>query len=274
MLFDKIIYINLDRRPDRNLNVINQLKKVGLEKNTERFSAIDGKTLDVNKIDQTIITEDGVSFAKKGDILYTHLTLGAIGCAMSHRAIYQKIINDDINSCLILEDDITIDDKFNEKIKYIENQILNSEYDLYFLGYHPTSHCDLNQERFNKVYGLFGYIVTKKGAKKLLDLFPITYQIDTEISRNSDKIIIKGVKYSDMIILSDQSQYSYKFGTDIQNNNGVDGGIKEVNHINEGINRVNGVTNRVNGENKKIIYVFLAIFIILCIIIIIFMKMI
>ena len=84
---------------------------------------IDGKKLDLNNIDSNIITEDGKNYAKKGDIIYTHLTVGAIGCAQSHRAIYQKIVDENINSCLILEDDITLDDKFNEKIKYIENQI-------------------------------------------------------------------------------------------------------------------------------------------------------
>lgn len=266
MIFDKIIYINLDRRPDRNLNVIEQLKKVGLEQKAERFSAIDGKKLDLNNLDRNIITEDGKNYAKKGDIIYTHLTLGAIGCAQSHRAIYQKIVDENINSCLILEDDITLDDKFNEKIKYIENQIkvnnkINNDYDLYFLGFHPGTTYD-DTMRYKSVYGLFGYIVTNNGAKKLLDLFPITYQIDTEISRNSDKIIISGVEYSDRIILSDQSQYSYKFGTDIQNKNEVNG---VTNGVNGGINGVNG---GING------YIFLAIFIILCIIIIIFMKMI
>lgn len=257
MIFDKIIYINLDRRPDRNLNVIEQLKKIGFENITERFSAIDGKKLDLNNINSNIITQTGIDFAKKSEIIYTHLTVGAIGCAMSHRAIYQKIIDENINSCLILEDDITIDDGFNEKIKYIENQILNIDYDLFFLGFHPGTTYD-ETNKFNSIYGLFGYIVTKSGAKKLLDLFPITYQIDTEISRNTDKINIYGVKYSDRIILSDQSQYSYKFGTDIQN---------KIVGVNVGVNDIKNRTN-------KIIYIYTAIFIILCIIIIIFLKMI
>jgi len=255
MLFDKIIYINLDRRTDRNLNVIEQLNKVGLLEMAERFSAIDGKKLDLNKLDRNIITLEGIEFAKKSDIIYTHLTLGAIGCAMSHRAIYQKIIDENINSCLILEDDITLDDRFIDQIKIIENELKvnDYDYDLFFLGYHPGSTYDENK-KFKKVYGLFGYIVTKSGAKKLLDLFPITYQIDTEITRNTNKINIFGVDISNRIILSDQSQYSYKFGTDIQ--------IKD--------NGVNGV----NGVNKKIKYIFLAIFIILCIFVIIFLKMI
>jgi len=279
MIFDKIIYINLDRRLDRKANVIEQLKKVELVNITERFSAIDGKKLDLNNIDKNIITPIGIDFAKKSEIIYTHLTVGAIGCAMSHRAIYQKIINENINSCLILEDDITIDDRFNEKIKYIENQISNIDYDLFFLGFHPGTTYDETM-RYKSVYGLFGYIVTKSGAKKLLDLFPITYQIDTEISRNTDKINIYGVKYSDRIILSDQSQYSYKFGTDIQNKNdrvnretnGVNRETNGVNRETNGVNReTNGVNRETNGVNRETnsyiyLYLYLAIFIILCII--------
>jgi glycosyl transferase family 25 len=244
MIFDKIIYINLDRRPDRNLNVIEQLKKVGMYEIAERFNAIDGKKIDLNNIDTNIITPKGIEFAKKSEIIYTHLTVGAIGCAKSHREIYQKIIDENINSCLILEDDITIDDNFNKKIKNVENYIKQNRlnFDLFFLGFHPGTTYDESM-KYKTVYGLFGYIVTKSGAKKLLDLFPITYQIDTEISRNTDKINIYGVKYSDRIILSDQSQYSYKFGTDIQVKN-----------------------NNIKVNKKSNNYVYLVIFIILCII--------
>lgn len=249
MIFDKIIYINLDRRLDRNLNVIEQLKKVGLEKMSERFSAIDGKKLDLNNMDTNIISPGGIEYAKKSDIIYTHLTVGAIGCAMSHKAIYQKILDENINSCLILEDDITIDDRFNEKINILENYIKQNrlDFDLFFLGFHPGTTYD-NTYKYKSVYGLFGYIVTNSGAKKLLDLFPITYQIDTEISKNTDKINIYGVDVLNKIILSDQSQYSYKFGTDIQ--------VKNDNNINGEI--------KVNKRLKW--YVLLALFIILCII--------
>jgi glycosyl transferase family 25 len=272
MLFDKIIYINLDRRPDRNLNVKNQLEKVGLLHMAERFSAIDGKTLDLNNMDPKIITPEGVEYAKKSDILYSHLTIGAIGCAMSHRAIYQKIIDENINSCLILEDDITFDEKFNEKIKQLENELQlhnnNNNFDLFFLGFHPGTSFNFemyiakNITKYNTVYGLFGYIVTKKGAKKLLDLFPITYQIDTEISKNTNKIDIYGVNVSNKIILSDQSQYSYQFGTDIQvkkNNDEVNGGVND--EVNGGVNCLN-----------SLLYFILAIIIILCIIVVIFTK--
>jgi glycosyl transferase family 25 len=233
MLFDKIIYINLDRRKDRDLNVITQLKKFNLLNMSERFSAIDGKKLDLDKIDKKIITKEGIEYAKKGEILYSHLTPGAVGCALSHRAIYQKIVDENINSCLILEDDITLDDKFLDKLLNIENEIKTNDniinYDLFFLGYHPASalnsykYYSPNIKKLFAVYGLFGYIVTNKGAKKLLDIFPLTYQIDTEISKNTDKIDCYGIIPTKKIILSDKSSITTKFGTDIQVKNDYEG---------------------------------------------------
>ena len=202
MLLDKIIYINLERRPDRNKNVIDQLTKLNLIQMAERFNAIDGSTLNLDKIDSSIITKQGIDDAKKSEIIYKFLTPGAIGCAMSHRAIYQKIINENIQRCLILEDDITIDENFNEKIKDIENEI-SYDYDLFFLGYHINASLkgniywqSDNTKKFSQIYGLFSYIVTQEGAKKLLDLFPISLQIDSVISENSDKINICGMDWN------------------------------------------------------------------------------
>jgi glycosyl transferase family 25 len=251
MLFDKIIYINLDRRPDRNQNVIDQLKKLNLDSMSERFSAIDGKKLNLDEIDSKIITKQGIEDAKKSDVLYTHLTPGAIGCAMSHQAIYQKIVNENIVKCLILEDDITFVDDFNKKIEELEKKITN-DYDLFFLGYHGVSQYDIinitpnNIHKFITIYGLFGYIVTKKGAQKLLDLYPITLQIDSEITNNSENIDIYGVDRDSRLILSDPSQQSYKFGTDIQ----VKNQDKKVENFTD--------------NNSYIDYLVILIFIILC----------
>ena len=258
MLFDKIIYINLDRRPDRNNNVIEQLNKLNLLPISERFSAIDGKTLNIDNIDRKIITQNGINNAKKSDILYTHLTPGAIGCAMSHQAIYKKIVNENINRCLILEDDITFIEDFQNKLNNLEKEITD-DFDLFFLGYHRVSQYDTinfiskNIHKFITIYGLFGYIVTKKGAQKLLEIFPITLQRDSEITRNSNVIDIYGVGKDSQLILSDPSQSSYKFGTDIQ--------IKSDSNI-----------DLINNKKSNYDYIFIAVFIVLCVIILIFNK--
>jgi GR25 family glycosyltransferase involved in LPS biosynthesis len=229
MLFDRIIYINLDRRPDRNQNMIDLLTKHNLAHISQRFRAYDGKTLDLENINRSLITKEGIKDAKENKNLYTVLTPGGIGCALSHYSIYKKIVDENINSCLILEDDIRFSDKFEEQIKILENILSKDkeEYDLFFLGFHNSSlnykySCKINRIcMYSRIYGLFGYIVTNTGARKLLNLYPITNQIDTEISNHSDEIKILGLSYDTSIIFSDPSSIHTHYGTDIQIRNDI-----------------------------------------------------
>lgn len=221
-MFNKILYINLKHRQDRNDNVIEQLKKINKLNIAERVDAIYGADLDIKSLPSNLISDRGKEDALNDkQRVYTFLTRGGIGCALSHRKTYEKIVNDNISSALILEDDITIDDSFNEKLEIL-NKNISQDYDILFLGYHDTSIKYFNKEinqyytKPNKLYGLFGYIVTNKGAKKLLDIFPITLQIDSEIPNHFNKINAYAVTPNNRIIFSDQSSIHTKFGTDIQ----------------------------------------------------------
>jgi GR25 family glycosyltransferase involved in LPS biosynthesis len=76
MLLNKfpVIYINLETRPDRNVRVLNELKKIGVTK-PERFKAI--------KLDN-----------------------GALGCSMSYLKCIELAKQKDYDYVLICEDDI------------------------------------------------------------------------------------------------------------------------------------------------------------------------
>lgn len=221
---DRIFYINLDRRPDRDANIKEQLKKTNLLQIAERVSAIDGPKLDLQMV-KSIITPKGVINAQNMNGGFgVPLTRGAIGCAMSHRAIWIQIRDDPmLNSALILEDDIEMNDdfvsKFNTYKKYVP---LN--YDIIYLGYHLAS-IDSSLENVNaifvklkKVYGTFGYIVTKQGAEKLLKMFPISEQVDTEMFKCFHKFGINTylLKPDLRLITSEPSDITTKFGTDVQ----------------------------------------------------------
>lgn len=219
-MIEKIFYINLDRRQDRNINVLQIMKKYGM--NATRISAIDGTKLDVTKIPNSIITEKGIHDAqKKNQHISVSLTMGAIGCALSHRNVWKKIIDENIDNVLILEDDIRFDSNFGKKLDNYANH-WPKNYDVIFLGYHPASIKFITKSvndvftRSNNVYGTFGYVVSKKGAEKLLKIFPLNYQIDTEIHRNFHNIDAYLVKPNYRIILSDPSEFAKDFGSDIQ----------------------------------------------------------
>lgn len=122
-----------------------------------------------------------------------------------------------------MEDDITLDPDFSAKVKEYEKDA-PADADIIFLGYHKNTF----QKKFKKVndtfgvpskiYGLFGYVITPSGANKLLNIFPITKQIDTEISNNFKNLNVYAVYPDKKIIHSDLSQSADEFGSDIQHN--------------------------------------------------------
>ena len=79
--------------------------------------------------------------------VFRSLSRGEIGCALTHNMIYQQIIDDPSNErCLIIEDDVIIDDRFADvmDIKYDDQSI-----DILFFGCH-TSNNNADEQQVNK----------------------------------------------------------------------------------------------------------------------------
>lgn len=222
----QIFYINLPHRKDRKKNVIQQVTKVDRLEDLERVDGVYGDKINIKNMSSSLVTKQGKRQATAKNIrVYVPLTVGAIGCALSHRKVYQKIIDQDLDYALILEDDITLDKNFNTKFEEIMRNA-PSDFDVIYLGYHNSSLKNIKpySKHFSipdRVYGLFGYVVTRQAAEKLLKVFPITRQIDSDISDrlNSNKpgnirAYITQKRYR--IIVSDESDESSRFGTDIQ----------------------------------------------------------
>jgi GR25 family glycosyltransferase involved in LPS biosynthesis len=124
-LFDRIINIdrilqfkyfvlNLDRRPDRLINFINQFKPSDSLIKFNRVSAIDGKTLDI----------DALNHKFKGKF-----KRGELGVMLSYFNLWTHIKQPSI----IFEDDTVPTDMFLNHLIYISDQL--GEYDLVFLQY-------------------------------------------------------------------------------------------------------------------------------------------
>jgi len=219
-MFTKIIYINLDRRLDRNQNVINELTKLNLyDNNVIRMSGIDWKTIDFTNLSRNIITETGITNALNNDApLYVTMTKGGIGVALSHRNAFLKVLELEDEYVLILEDDIHIVSNFKE----ILNEYLKiiPPFDLLFIGFHQMANDNNIQNSIyvnpQGVWGLFGYIINKKAAKELLKIFPITEQIDTEFPKGFSNLNVYSLRYENRLIHSEGSATNVEFGTDIQ----------------------------------------------------------
>lgn len=92
-IFSKIVCINLERRPNRFIKAKEVLDSVGIE--FERYEGIDGLTLDLSDIKHN-----------------SELLKGELGILETHIKIITEAKRDNIDSILILEDDIVFTDKF------------------------------------------------------------------------------------------------------------------------------------------------------------------
>ncbi len=63
---------------------------------------------------------------------------------------------------------------------------------------------------------MFGYILNKKAAKEVLNLFPLTLQIDSEIPKSFNNLKVFALAEDKRLVYSDQSSETSEFGTDIQ----------------------------------------------------------
>lgn len=107
----KIFYINLDKDADRRDHMEKQLTFLGFE--YERFPAVDGRN---PEIEIEIDYDEKIALKKNR----ATLTPGELGCAMSHRALYEKMVKEDIDYMLIMEDDVKLPDNFS---KIVETEI-------------------------------------------------------------------------------------------------------------------------------------------------------
>lgn len=124
--------INLARSLDRRTHITAELQKTGLE--YEFITAVDGRDLDLN--DPTII--DSALIAKNS------FPAGTAGCALSHLRTYQKIIADDLDVALILEDDVILPADLGNLADAVAHHLTGAEVAL--LNYGRSDRCKMSVE--------------------------------------------------------------------------------------------------------------------------------
>jgi GR25 family glycosyltransferase involved in LPS biosynthesis len=135
---------------------------------------------------------------------------GMVGCFMSHIKLFTNLINENnknIESYLILEDDVEFQPDFEKKFKHFMKQLDNVSWDLAFLGHHvrdkndssffdkekmpEISKTDVYQSFCQSLGGTTGFIISKKGAEKFLDFLNrtgATNGIDTCIQKSANQL--------------------------------------------------------------------------------------
>lgn len=142
-MIDRIYYINLDKREDRNEHIINMLTKCNLIDISERIPAIYNEQ-------------------------------GHLGCSLSHIKTIEKFIDSGLDTCLVIEDDLFIKDtsSFVNKIqKLFDNNI---DFDIVQVSGNHFKLEVCEQRWLRRVYDsqtTSGYIITKEFAPILLKNF-------------------------------------------------------------------------------------------------------
>lgn len=139
-----VYYINLDKRDDRNKEIIDEINK--LELNENQIERVPG------------VLKEG---------------FGELGCALSHIECLKKFINSNKDNCIIFEDDFM----FTHDNTYIKDQLQNFfnlkiEYDICMLSSNTFKDEDTEYGIIKKVLDArttSGYIVHKNFAQTLLD---------------------------------------------------------------------------------------------------------
>ena len=148
----KIYFINLLDRQERWDNFVSYSKfyPTYIQDCIERVDAFDSRE-NINFLKSLDLTLDPVSAPST---LYFSQSRGAAGCYASHYKCWQKIVSENVELALIVEDDIEPADLFNF---LLSNPDLDESYELHHLG----------KRGFD---GLEAYILNHFGAKKLINL--------------------------------------------------------------------------------------------------------
>ena len=186
LTFDSIpkYVINLDRRKDRWYSFQNT-KGFSDLKNLQRFSAIDGTNLRIEKDERiSMFTKVNVIRGIRRSHNELH-TKGGVGCYLSHVAVWQDFLkNSNSEVAIIFEDDAIVNTQAIQNIKYfLENSKTIQNTDLWdfcifapymdSIKHGPIQHNDPLCLKLIQFAGLIGYMITKEGIKKMLPiLFP------------------------------------------------------------------------------------------------------
>jgi GR25 family glycosyltransferase involved in LPS biosynthesis len=181
--------INLDNRPERYFKFTEVMYGIPYK----RFSAINGREMKLSgngELDR-IVQDRG--YPKKNPYKYHSKEPGVIGCMLSHMTLWENLVTDkEAAEYAIFEDDIIPHPEFLKMWCTLHARLKKIDYDLCFMGYLDDLPIYNDEVAFQDTYkgtdeketvltlrsfshqarrnggGTHGYVVSKKGAEKLL----------------------------------------------------------------------------------------------------------
>lgn len=118
---------------------------------------------------------------------------GKIGCHLSFLNFFKLVVDNDIDKCLIFEDDVTLHSRFEDQIHTLLEQV--NGLDTHFVRLYNDPREVIHKKQFikhNKItntlykmipqWGFLGQIITKKCAEYILMNAPYNQPLDVEFN--------------------------------------------------------------------------------------------
>jgi glycosyl transferase family 25 len=168
-LLPPVFVINRPKDFQRRSDMEERLGRLGIK--AVFFDAVDGYSLNID----TLPEYDG---EKRRRYFGKDLGAGEIGCLLSHRALYQKMVSENIERAIILEDDVFLDSEFRAVLEDICNAPIDWEV-IRFVGHGKVFNIGFRQLfPLNNGYwitrvptspsGAYAYMLTRKAAETFL----------------------------------------------------------------------------------------------------------
>jgi GR25 family glycosyltransferase involved in LPS biosynthesis len=222
-----------------------QVPKLG--RSFTRVSGIRGKDLTKTQI------QDETTF-----LCGKFCTHSMIGCTMSHKKVWKKIVENNDKYAIVMEDDCVLTDSFQQDLRLVLNELIPKNPDFIYLGCFGACNDDKkydwitllqkysifysikNRSNFSGIYsyvpetpfGFHCYIISKECAKYLLrQIEKVEYQVDVTFLKHTRdlKVFASKKKLGTQFASAEQStQSSYVFPSSL---NSILGKHRDKNNI-------------------------------------------
>lgn len=215
--FDKVLVLTVPRFRERQEKVKERLAGISFD----FFYGVDKNDLDEKSIRNNYLYDKKNSLAVRQ--YFPPLNTGEIACSLSHRNIYQSMIDNNLKRVLVFEDDV-VPDYHNMPLLFDALKELPADWELFYLGYLKNEKITtgtLLKQTWYKIMSRFGfsrmpldmirrrmpqpfspalmragfhdcthaYAVSLEGAKKLLKAqTPVIYRADNLLTA----LVLKG----------------------------------------------------------------------------------
>jgi GR25 family glycosyltransferase involved in LPS biosynthesis len=200
-IYDLPVYvINLDRRADR-WSQFQDLSGIGVFKNLRRWSATDGKTLDISG-DERISLRTRYNIGRNMRRSHHEInTPGAIGASLSHYRVWADMLAGGAPGCIVFEDDVYLDP---EVIRHMRSTYTHAPAADMFLFGNAWIHEETPYEaagqymRIRSFNGAHAYYISRRCAEIMVaNFFPIEQHVEFYVSltaKQHDLVILRSKK--------------------------------------------------------------------------------